>query len=149
MTSFNIYYFLEHPVSKYSQIRNQRFNIWFWRVTIQSLTGIYISWGNSLVWPFRWDVQLDACRHLIIDFKPLSFVSFCFNRRQLWLSVLTEDVRFGRDSPFQFIVLPDLTIASEKVTRMNDVPSAKPLTPFACSQKPALEHYDRMLFFSL
>lgn len=62
---------------------------------------------------------------------------------------MIEDVTFGRDSVFQFIMLPDLTIASEKVTQMNDVLSAKPLTPFACSQKPALKQYDRMLFFSL
>lgn len=40
---------------------------------------------------------------------------------------MIEDVTFGRDSAFQFIMLPDLTIASEKVTQMNDVLSAKPL----------------------
>jgi hypothetical protein len=46
-------------------------------------------------------------------------------------------------------MLPDLTIASGKVTRMDDVLNAKSLTPFAHSQKSDLELYDAMLFFSL
>lgn len=121
-----MYYFLKDPDSKYSQIRNQGFNIWFWGNTVGSKTGVLklrapITWDKYFFSHLSVKFQLDAFTPLFTLNLRVLFICL-FNLRQLWLCVLTVDVKSRKDSPFQIMMLPDLTGASGKAAHKNLVP---------------------------